>query len=132
MCRWSESNGGYLLWYTNGYVITSPYDVNTEGNLVYYGDKAEYATLEYADLLAGNQHKITGRCWGNLVQMYIDGQLVASHDISAFPMERDRNKNGVLVGLMFSTLDPNGASIWIDNLTFSSVDAMQSTGNPTP
>lgn len=126
ICRWDENLGGYALWYAGGgkYVITSPFSQENHGDIILYGASAEYATTEWASLLEGTRHHIVARCWGNMVQLYIDGYLVSSHDITAFPMARDRNKSGLMVGLMWMVGDPFGATATIDNLTISTGDAL--------
>ncbi|HWQ45561.1 MAG TPA: hypothetical protein VN376_01775 [Longilinea sp.] len=124
MCRWSESTGGYALWYTSGYVVTSPFSIDENGNPVYHGAEAEYATTEWENLLAGTQHHLTARCWGDLVELYVDGQRVASHQVSGFPMQRDQNKQGLMVGIMFWSIETNGATALIDNLIVSTGDIL--------
>jgi hypothetical protein len=125
MCRWSESNGGYALWYINEYVVTSPFAIDEEGNPVYYGAEAEYATNEWQNLLfSSTEHHVVARCWGDLVELYIDGQRVSYHQVSGFPMERDRNKQGLMIGLMAVTNDQYGPVFSFDNLIVSTGDIL--------
>jgi len=125
MCRWSESNGGYALWYINEYVVTSPFALDEEGNPIYYGAEAEYATNIWQDLLfTSTEHHVVARCWGDLVELYIDGQRVSYHQVSGFPMERDRNKQGLMIGLLAVTNDQYGPVFTFDNIILSTGDIL--------
>jgi hypothetical protein len=118
MCRWSEEKGGYALWYTDRWDIITPYNIDPYGVPVSVGT-AEFNSTNWASLLAGPEHRITARCWNDLVDLIIDGQLVSSHKTSTFPYEGNANKAGKMVGLMVWTLDPAGATVTFDNLTIS-------------
>lgn len=125
MCRWSETNGGYALWYINDYIVTSPFSIGVDGNPIYHGAEAEYATTEWQNLLReSSTHHVVARCWGDLVELFLDGQRVAYHQVSGFPMQRDQNKQGVMVGFWAITTDQYGPVITFDNLIISTGDIL--------
>lgn len=124
VCRWNnqpaaysgQNTGGYVLWILRTYVIVTPFSVDEFGSAHSTGP-AEFSTTAYAGLLEGDKHHLAARCWNDLIEFYLDGELVAQHHTADFPYVGNE-KVGSMAGVMFLGSDA-GSTAWIDNLTFS-------------
>lgn len=125
VCRWldqpstysGQNTGGYVLWLLQTYVIVTPFSVDEFGNVQSAGTAEFSDHTSYVQLLEGTRHHLMARCWNELVEFYVDGELVSRHSTSDFPY-MGNEKTGSMAGLMFLSGGP-GSTARMDNLTFS-------------
>jgi hypothetical protein len=120
VCRWQEKDGGYAIWMGHGGFGSTPIGMGENGIPAKNGAAEFYAEDKDGLITGSTTHHITARCWGDLVEMFVDGEKISSHSLSSFPYEGNY-KTGNQIGLFFLVPAESEvpATVQIDNLVVS-------------